>query len=124
MTRTRLLVIDDEVDLQIGINALLRNTKYDCIFAQDALSAIATANRERPDVILLDIGLPAGDGFVVLERLKRNAHLAHIPVVVLTARTAEEAKERMMKAGATEFLEKPADRDDIIAALDRAVGAR
>jgi DNA-binding response OmpR family regulator len=78
------------------------------------------AQKERPDLIILDIGLPAGDGFVVLERLQENAALSCIPVIVLTARDPQSTKEKIMRAGATAFFQKPADNAELLNAV-RAV---
>jgi len=65
------------------------------------------AQKERPDLIILDIGLPAGDGFIVLDRLQQSA-LSSIPVIILTARDPQYNRERTLKAGACAFLQKPA----------------
>ena len=75
------------------------------------------AQKEKPDLIILDIGLPAGDGFVVLDRLQQSAHLSSIPVIVLTARDPQFNRERTMKAGATAFLQKPADNDELLGVI-------
>jgi len=72
------------------------------------------AQKERPDLIILDIGLPAGDGFVVLDRLQQSAALSAIPVIVLTARDPEFNREHTLKAGATAFLQKPADNSELL----------
>jgi DNA-binding response OmpR family regulator len=72
------------------------------------------AQKERPDLIILDIGLPAGDGFVVLDRLQQSAALSAIPVIVLTARDPEFNRERTLNAGATAFLQKPADNSELL----------
>jgi CheY-like chemotaxis protein len=74
-------------------------------------------------VILLDLGLPAGDGFVVLERLKAIPRLAVIPVIVLTARDPVETRERAMALGAHAFFQKPADNDELVQAFRLATGA-
>ena len=78
------------------------------------------AQKERPDAIILDVGLPAGDGLVVLDRLQQNASLSCIPVIVLTARDPQSTKERIMKAGASAFFQKPADNGELMNAI-RAV---
>jgi PAS domain-containing protein len=76
----------------------------------------------QPDVILLDLGLPAGDGFLVMERLRNFPSLASIPIVVLTARDPETARQRAMVAGAIAFLRKPVDHEQLFQAIRRAVG--
>ena len=82
--------------------------------ASDGYSAIATAQKERPDLIILDLGLPVGDGFVVLERLQTSNPLSSIPVIVLTARDPQNNEDRVMKAGAAAFFQKPVDNDELL----------
>jgi DNA-binding response OmpR family regulator len=117
MEKPKILIVDDDPDLRRGLNLRLRANHYDTYYACDGFSAVAMAQKERPDLIILDIGLPAGDGFVVLERLQRQAALAAIPVIVLTARDPQFNKERTLKAGATAFFQKPADNEELLTAI-------
>jgi DNA-binding response OmpR family regulator len=78
------------------------------------------ALKEKPDMIILEIGLPAGDGFVVLERLQQSAALSATPVIVLTARDPQNNRERVLKLGATAFFQKPADNAEWLGTI-RAV---
>jgi DNA-binding response OmpR family regulator len=75
------------------------------------------AQKEHPDLIILDMGLPAGDGFVVLDRLQQSATLASIPVIVLTARDPQSSRDRSLKAGASAFLQKPADNNELLSVI-------
>ncbi len=84
------------------------------ITASDGYSVIAAAQKEHPDVIILDLGLPAGDGFVVLERLQQSDSLSSIPVIVLTARDPQGNEQRALKAGAAAFFQKPVDNDELL----------
>jgi DNA-binding response OmpR family regulator len=70
-----------------------------------------------PDLIILDLGLPAGDGFSVLERLKANQSLCFIPVIVLSGRDRNANKERALKAGARFFLQKPVANDRLLSVI-------
>lgn len=117
MERKRILIIDDDADLRVGLNARLRANGYDTAFAADGATAISMARKAQPDLILLDIGLPAGDGFVVLDRLRSNASLACTPVIVLTARDAEATRKRALEAGAVAFFQKPADNAELLDAI-------
>jgi DNA-binding response OmpR family regulator len=87
----------------------------------DGYSAINMAQKEKPDLIILDIGLPAGDGFVVMERLGKVPSLTVIPVIVLTARDLQTNKMRALKAGAVAFFQKPADNDKLLTAIQKAL---
>jgi DNA-binding response OmpR family regulator len=70
-----------------------------------------------PDLVILDLGLPAGDGFSVLERLKANEQLSSIPVIVLSGRDRVGNKDRALKAGAKTFLQKPMANDKLLAVI-------
>src|SRR5258708_7477723 len=87
---------------------------YDITTASDGYSAMAAAQKERPDLILLDLGLPAGAGFVVLDRLQNSDVLSAVPVIVLSARDPQGNEERALKAGAAAFFQKPADNEELL----------
>jgi two-component system KDP operon response regulator KdpE len=114
MQRHKILVVDDDPDLLRALRLRLKAQDYDIATASDGYSAIATAQKERPDLIILDLGLPVGDGFVVLERLQASNPLASIPVIVLTARDPQNNEDRVLKAGAAAFFQKPVDNDELL----------
>ncbi len=118
----KVLIVEDAQDLVRGMTIRLRQHGFTCFVAPDGVSVVPLARRERPDVILLDLGLPAGDGFVVLERLQSIASLAAIPVIVLTARDPESSRPRAMQAGAAAFLRKPVPPDLLLDVLRFATG--
>jgi two-component system KDP operon response regulator KdpE len=72
------------------------------------------AQKERPDLIILDLGLPAGDGFAVLQRLQDSDTLSSIPVIVLTARDPQFNEQKARLAGAGAFFQKPADNRELL----------
>src|SRR5439155_8845417 len=80
-TKPKILIVDDDPDLRRRFNLRLRANHYDTSYATDGFSAIPMPQKQRPDLIILDIGLPAGDGFVVLDRLQQSAALSAIPVI-------------------------------------------
>ena len=123
MASRKILIIDDDRDIRIGLNARLRAAGYDTAFAVDGVSAISAARNENPDLILLDLGLPAGDGYVVLERLKDVAELGAVPVIVLSARDARTNEQKALDAGAHSFFQKPADNEALLAAIWSAMEA-
>jgi len=120
--RKRILIVEDDPDTQKGLATLLRAEGFVPHFAADGVSALSVAAREEPDVILLDLGLPAGDGFVVLDRLRKHATLSSVPVIVVSARDAEVNRPKALLAGAQDFFQKPADFDELLQSIRRAVG--
>jgi len=114
MRRPKILVVDDDPDLVRALRLRLRAHNCDVITANDGYSVIAAAQKERPDLILLDLGIPVGDGFVVLERLQSNDALSTIPVIVLTARDPQNNEERALRAGAAAFFQKPVDNEELL----------
>jgi len=122
MDRTKILVIDDDQDLAMGLRVRLRANNFATVFATDAVSAISHAKHETPNLILLDLGLPGGDGFLVMERLNNIESLASIPVIVLSARDPQANKERALAAGAKAYFQKPVDNDELLAAIRKTLG--
>ncbi len=114
MPRAKILVVDDDPDLVRALRLRLRANNYEVATATDGYSAIASAQKERPALIILDLGLPVGDGFVVLDRLQNIDALSSVPVIVLSARDPQSNEERALKAGAAAFFQKPADNDELM----------
>src|SRR3982074_918612 len=98
MSKQKILVVDDDPDLVRALRLRLRANNYDITTASDGYSAIASAQKERPDLIVLDLGLPTGDGFVVLDRLQNIDALAGLPVIVSSARSRHGNEERALNA--------------------------
>lgn len=123
MAKKKILIIDDSVETRLEVSARLKKHQYDTVFAADAMQAIMVARQTQPDVIVLDLGLPGGHGFIVLERLKANAKLRSIPVIILTADESPESELRGLEAGVAAFLHKPVQEDALIAAVECALGS-
>jgi len=122
MTGKRILIIDDNQQLLLALSARLKAHGYSLSCATDAISAIAMARKELPDLVILDLGLPAGDGFLVLKRMKGLPDLVAIPVIVLSARDPTANKKRALEAGAIAFFQKPADNHEFLTAIRHALG--
>ena len=115
----KILIVDDDRDLRLGLNARLRASGYETVFAEDGAGAIAAARRESPDLMLLDLGLPAGDGFVVLERMQNLPDVSGLPVIVLSARDAAANKDRAIEAGAVAYFQKPTGNEELLFAIEQ-----
>ena len=114
-----ILAVDDDLDTLIGLSIRLRAAGYHVLIAGDAANAVHSAVKDSPDLIVLDISMPGGNGFIVLDLLKSDLATASIPVIVLTGRDAAATEEKVLAMGAAAFLRKPPDN----AALLRAVEA-
>ena len=114
MGKPKILIVDDDPDLRRAMKIRLRANHYDTAQASDGYSAIAMAQKERPTLIILDLGLPAGDGFAVLKRLQDIDTIANIPVIVLTARSPQFNEQQALRAGAKAFFQKPADNRELL----------
>jgi DNA-binding response OmpR family regulator len=116
--------VDDDPDVRLGLHIRLNASHYNVIFAADGMASIAEARKHMPDLIILDLGLPAGDGFSVMERLKANDILSLIPVIVLSARDLNANMDRALKAGAKACLQKPVDNAQLLSVIRKALGEK
>ena len=121
MDKTKILVVDDNFTIRKGLSIRLRANGYEVVLAEDAISATAALIAERPDLVLLDLGLPAGDGFVVMDRLHKNDRVASIPVIVLTGRELAGNRDRALNAGAAAFFQKPVEDGTLLFAIKKAL---
>jgi DNA-binding response OmpR family regulator len=117
VSQKKILVVDDDPDVRLALQLRLSANHYDVIFAGDGVASISEARKHMPDLMILDLGLPAGDGFSVLERLKANEKLSSIPVIVLSGRDRVGNRDRAIKAGARTFLQKPIANEKLLAVI-------
>jgi DNA-binding response OmpR family regulator len=117
MSRKKILIVEDDPDLLLGLQYRLGANDYEVIPAGNGMVGIAQMRKHKPDLMLLDLGLPAGDGFSVLERIKINEGLASMPVIVFSGRDRVGNQDRALKAGAISFLQKPVENDTLLAAI-------
>lgn len=123
MNKKKILIVDDDEDLAKGLRVRLRAQNFAVGIATDAVSATSEAKKEPPDLILLDLGLPAGDGFIVMQRLSNIESLASVPIIVVSARDPETNKKRALEAGAMSYLQKPVDNEELLIAIRKALGS-
>lgn len=122
MVIKKILIIDDHADTRFLVSARLKKHGYDTVFAADALQAVAVARQVQPDAILLDLRLPGGNGFLVLERLKAITPLSDIPVVVMTADQSPGSELKALAAGASGYLHKPVEEETLLSVLRGVTG--
>jgi CheY-like chemotaxis protein len=122
MSSKKILIVEDDPDVRKGMHLRLKANHYETFFAADAFSCLVEARKHKPDLIIMDLGLPAGDGFVAITRLKAVPALAVIPFIVVSARAGRANQERAIKEGARAFLEKPVDNAELPAVIRQALG--
>ncbi len=111
----RILVVDDILPNVKLLEAKLKAEYYEVLTATSGQEALDIAEKEKPDVVLLDIMMPGMDGFEVCERLKANPATVHIPVIMVTALTDATDRVRGLEAGADDFLSKPVNDTALMA---------
>ena len=119
MAKKKILVVDDEQDMAMALKVRLKANGYNVVFASDTVQAFTIANEENPDLVILDIMIPGGGGFVVAERLKQSAATHRIPIIFLTG--IQGGQERAYKLGASGYLMKPYQPEELMETIHNAL---
>jgi len=119
--KKKILIVDDERDIVKALMIRLHANGYEVVTAFDGAQGVFMAHKEKPDLIILDIRMPAGDGFSVAERLKSSTHTFTIPVIFLTGSPETSAEEKAMALGARFYIKKPYDPEELLDAVKRAI---
>lgn len=120
--RTVLIVEDDPASLDI-FTTILRHGGYQVLTAQTGAEGVEIARARVPDLVVVDIGLPDGPGFGVLDELTDDPTTAHIPLIVCTVHVFEHDKVHARRAGSDVFLEKPIEARELLAQVNRLLEA-
>jgi DNA-binding response OmpR family regulator len=115
--RPKILIIDDSVDSWNLLSTIIKSHNMFPVWAADRMQAMAAARFHHPQAILLDLGLPGRDGFLILQRLKNDHLLSEIPVIVVTVRDRQEAEEKARQLGAVAYVSKPVQAEELMASI-------
>jgi DNA-binding response OmpR family regulator len=110
----RVLVIEDDADIALGVQTVLGRNGFEVTTAAEGREGLRVFHSKRPDIVVLDVGLPEMDGWTVLERIRE---LSQVPVLMLTAHGQEAEKVRGLRSGADDYLTKPFGNAEFIARL-------
>jgi len=118
MNGKTVLVVDDDEDIVKSLGIRLGQEGYKVFAAQDANQAVMQAHKIKPDLLVLDIGMPAGSGFTVMQNLSNSMHTQTIPVIMLTALDDEETRDKTKNLGALGYFVKPYNFDELLFAVN------
>ena len=118
----RVLIADDEEAAGVMIAAILKHAGFECKIARDGLQAIEMAQKNRPDVVLLDVAMPKLDGFGTLAALRKMPETQGVPVIIVTG-TAQGENDivRGLQLGAQDYIHKPFNSREMVARVDRVL---
>jgi CheY-like chemotaxis protein len=131
MSRKKILIVDDSQIVLKALSMKIKGAGYDVLTAEDGGSAVSTARRERPNLILLDISFPPDvahgggvpwDGFLILAWLRRMEECKDIPVIVITGGDPVKLQDKSIAAGALAFFHKPINNEELLATIRQVIG--
>jgi DNA-binding response OmpR family regulator len=114
----KILLVDDDTGILRMLTLTLQRSGYTVSTAENGLDALSKADSFKPDLIILDVMMPGMDGLEVCQRLRNNSHLAHIPILMLSARSRDIDKAAGFQVGADDYLEKPVGVKALLARVE------
>jgi DNA-binding response OmpR family regulator len=118
----KILIVDDDPVARHIVHTVLKANGYVTTIASDGMGALAETQRQKPDLVILDLGLPAGGGLTYLQRKRSIPPISMIPVLVISGQDRAANEKRAMEAGASGYMEKPADGDAVLAKVRELIG--
>jgi DNA-binding response OmpR family regulator len=120
-SKKKILIVDDERDIVKALTIRLQTNGYEVVTAFDGAQGVFIAHKEKPDLVLLDIRMPSGNGFSVAHQLRKSSHTLHIPIIFLTGSPETNAEQRAQELGARFYIKKPYDPEELLDAVKRAL---
>ena len=118
---SRILVVEDDKDIALALGTRLRAAGHGPVHAYDALAGVSQARKETPDLVLLDLMMPAGGGLKVAERLRAMEATSTVPIIFMTASKDPEMRTKAMEFSPHAFIEKPYDPLELLAVIHEAL---
>ena len=123
-SKPRILIVDDEADLVSVLRMGLEIAGFEVVEAGDGEEGLRRARQERPDLIVLDLMLPKLDGYKVCRALKFDERYKAIPIMILSARSADSDRRLALDMGADQFVSKPYDMNDLISKIRQRLAGK
>ena len=118
----KILIVEDEFDVSKVLRKRLTDASFEVTVASDAYQGVQMALKNTPDLMILDLMLPAGGGLSVLKTIKASTYTKFMPVVVLTGMSDEEYKKKVLEYGIDAYLEKPYVPEELISTIRKLLG--
>lgn len=118
----KVLIVDDEPDVLKIVSFRLKAAGYEITTASDGREALDSAEKDRPDLILLDLRMPVMDGYEVCRKLKSDENLKNIPVIFLTASSGATIKDKAREYKADDYIVKPFEPEDLLRKVKKIIG--
>lgn len=123
MAKRKVLIVDDEPNIVTALEFLLERRGYEVLVATNGEEALEIAGRCRPDVMLLDVMMPARSGYEVCQRVRERPDLRHVKVVMLSAKGREAEVSKGLSLGADLYITKPFSTSELVERIDELLGA-
>jgi len=122
MSKGRILVVEDDMDNYELVRFILERAGYDVFLAVNGRDGVSAARFQKPDLILMDLGMPEMDGWLAAKKLKADEATKSIPIYALTAHTLPRERLRAMNAGCDRYISKPINMDSFLDMIGGAFG--
>ena len=119
MAGKKVLVVDDEPEIVLVVTKLFKSRGYEVVTAENGVQATQIAVKEKPDLLILDISMPGGDGHYVAKQLGKLPETCSIPIIFLTARSAKRDFQMAYDEGVSRYLTKPFKHDELLLAAEQ-----
>jgi DNA-binding response OmpR family regulator len=118
---SKILVVEDDKKIALALSLRLKAKGHEVLVAYDALAGLTQATQKKPELVLLDIGMPAGGGFTLAERMQHLTSTIGIPFIFLTASKDPASRARATELGAAAYFEKPYDPEQLLMTIDKVL---
>ncbi|MGH7198729.1 MAG: response regulator [Candidatus Omnitrophota bacterium] len=119
--RKKILVVDDDVEFTMMVEGILRDHDYEVVLAHNGLLAVEKSNQGKIDLILLDVRMPFFSGYWFCDAFKHRPNTKNIPVVIISALTADEDVQKAYQMGACGYIKKPFQVNELLEAVEKAI---
>ena len=118
MKQKKILIVDDEPNIVMSLEYAFKKKDFEVFIARDGTETLDISDKEKPDLILLDIMMPEMDGYETLKQVRDNKDLAHTKVVFLSAKSKEKDVEKGLNMGADSYMTKPFSIKKVISDIE------